>query len=75
MDQQTLINTLMGIVTAGIGWWVKTIWATTKEQQKDIRDLYVKLAENYVPRAEIDHKLGRLQDSIDQIARALRVPA
>lgn len=67
MDQQNIINVLIGVIGSGIGWWVTNIWNMVKMQQKEISALHINLAANYVPRAEIEGKLGRIQDSLDEI--------
>lgn len=67
MDQQGLINTLIAAIGSGIAWWVNNIWGMVKMQQKEISTLHIKLAENYVPRVEIEGKLGRIQDTLDEI--------
>lgn len=72
MDQQTLINCLLGGVGAGIGWWVNNVWSMVKSQQQDISNLHIELAKNYVPRAELEQKLTRMQDTLDEILRDLR---
>lgn len=72
MDQQTLINCLLSGVGAGIAWWVNNVWAMVKAQQQDISNLHIKLAENYVPRAELEARLTRIQDTLDEIRDGLR---
>lgn len=72
MDQQTYINFLLGAIGGGIGWWVNNIWAMVKAQQADISRLHVKLAENYVPRAELDARFTRMQDTLDDIHAIVR---
>jgi cell division protein FtsB len=72
MDQQTLINLLISGVGAGIAWWVNNVWAMVKSQQQDITNLHIELAKNYVPRAELEQKLTRMQDTLDEILRDLR---
>jgi predicted GTPase len=72
MDQQTLINLLLGAIGAGISWWVNSVWAMAKSQQKDISSLHIKLAENYVPRAELEGRLTRIQDRLDEVLEIVR---
>lgn len=72
MDQQTFINILLGSIGAGIGWWVNNMWAMVKMLQQDISALHIKLAENYVPRAELEQKLTRILDTLDEIRDSMR---
>jgi hypothetical protein len=69
MDVQTLMTALLGIVLAGVGWWVKTIWAMVVAQQVQITTLQVELARSYMPRAELQDTLKRLFDKLDEIQR------
>jgi hypothetical protein len=72
MDQQTLINGLFGIVGTGVAWWVKNVWDMVRSLQAQVTDLNVNLAKNYVPRVEMESKLDRIMDKLDEIQREMR---
>lgn len=67
MDPSTVTTTLLGIVLAGIGWWVRNIWAMVIAQQAQITSLQVELARSYMPRAELQDTLKRIFDKLDEI--------
>lgn len=68
-----IINLLLGIVLAGIAWWVKTIWEMVISQQRQIAELALKIAENYVPRAELQDTFKRIFEKLDEIQRGMKV--
>jgi hypothetical protein len=72
MDQQSFINILLGVAGFCIGWWVNAIWKMVGSMQADISNLHVELAKNYVPRAELEAKLDRILDAVDEIRGELR---
>lgn len=72
MDQQALINWLVGGGAAVFGWVVNALWGMVKTLQTDISSLHIELAKNYVPRAELEARLTRIQDTLDEIRDEIR---
>lgn len=58
---------LLGLVTAGMAWWVKNIWSMVSSQQQQISALNLELARNYVPRAELQSSFERIFNKLDEI--------
>lgn len=71
MNEQQVINILMGIAGAGVAWWVKTIWAMVRSQQEQITALNLKLAENYVQKIELEKTFNKLFDGMDEIKKEI----
>jgi len=69
MDQQTVINILIGVSGACIAWWVNAMWKMVEALQQDISNLHVELAKNYAPRAEMQATLDRILDAIDDLRK------
>jgi hypothetical protein len=67
MDPWQLITILLSLITAGVGWWVRNIWAMVTAQQVQITALQVELARSYMPRAEVQDALRRIFDKLDEI--------
>lgn len=72
MDQQTLINWLVGGGAAVFVWVVNRLWRMVETLQTDVSNLHIELAKNYVPRAELEGKLTRIQDTLDEIRDEFR---
>ena len=72
MDWQTVINGSLTLVGAVFGWFVKIIWDSVKELQRDMKETTQTLHENYVRRddyridmAEIKGMFNRIMDKLD----------
>lgn len=78
MLNQDLINAIIGIVGAGAGWWMKTMWESLRELQRADTSLVEKIdaievlvAGQYVRRDEMEKlfsavfvKLDRIEDKL-----------
>lgn len=71
MDQQ-LINAMAAVIGFGAAWWINNIWSMVKVLQQDISNLHIELAKNYVPRQELEMRLTRIQDTLDEIRDEMR---
>jgi hypothetical protein len=81
MDAQQVINGLFGLVCAGLGFFLKTLWQAVKDLQiadkqivKDVSELQVVVAGSYVRKDEFSQgltavfaKLDKMADKIDRI--------
>lgn len=83
MEPSTIITVLLGIVLAGVSWWVKNIWQMVIDLQKahntqvlgfqeQMTRLSLKLAEHYPSRAELDPKFEKLFDKLEEIQKEMR---
>lgn len=75
MDQQSLINMLLGIVSGGLGWFSRELWVAVKELKSDLAKLREDLPSTYVQKddfkegmKEIKDMLGKIFDRLDQKA-------
>jgi hypothetical protein len=71
MDLWQIVTFLLGLIVAGVGWWVKNIWATVMRQQELIVGLQVELAKSYVPRVELQETFMRIFDALEDIRKEL----
>lgn len=72
MDQQTIINALFGVVSAGFGWFAREMWSATKSLKDDLSKLREDLPKTYVPKddyrdgqREIKEMLNKIFDRLD----------
>lgn len=72
MDQN-LVNIGVGIAITAGGWWMKTIWEGVKSLTKEVADLRVLVAGQYVSKDSHDKlltaifsKLDRIEDKLDK---------
>jgi hypothetical protein len=64
-----VVHALLWVVVTGVGWWVNNMWQMIQSQQRQLTELNVKLAENYVPRVELQSSLNRIFDMLEEIRK------
>ena len=70
MDWQIVINIVAlftSVVGAILGWWVKSIEANQKEFARDLKDLEVKVAEEYPRKSDINGRLDKIDSVLERI--------
>ena len=72
METQSIIDVITVIAGAVIGWYVKIMWDSVKELQRDMKETNQTLHENYVRKddyridlAEIKGMFNRIMDKLD----------
>lgn len=75
MESQSLINTLLGVACAAIGWFARELWTSVKLLQADLTRLAVELPKTYITRDDyredirgIKEMLGKIFDKLDNKA-------
>jgi hypothetical protein len=75
MEPQTVINALLAIVLAGIGWAARELWGAVKRLREDLQKIEIALPTNYVRKdefadgvKEIKEMLGKIFDRLDNKA-------
>lgn len=66
-----LISGLCMLIMTCLGWWVSNLYAEVRAQAAQITDLKVRLAQDYMTRADIEKSLERIFDKLDQIQKGL----
>ena len=73
MDQTT-INLLGSAAMAGLGWFARTLWDKSEAHSKEMADLKVKIATEYVPNStftrvmdDVRGDVRYIRDRIDEI--------
>lgn len=62
------VMNLVGLMMTGIcGWFLRVLWEAQRDMKEDIREIELKLAEDYMPRTAIEHKLDKLFEKLDRI--------
>lgn len=67
MDWQILINIGAGGVLALLGWFARELWDIVKQIKKDLQELEVKIAEDYVKKADINARFDKIDDILQRI--------
>ena len=59
-EYQYLVNLVLGAALTACGWFSRTLWDAVQELKKDLANLRVELAKDYLPRDDFN----RLADEI-----------
>jgi uncharacterized membrane protein (DUF106 family) len=72
MEFQNILDGVMALIGAILGWFVKIIWDAIKELQKDMKETNQTIHEHYVRKedyridiAEIRGMFNRIMDKLD----------
>ena len=67
MDQQSLINGLFAVVSAGFGWFAREMWAAVKELKSDLAKLKEDLPKEYVPKDDYKEGVREIKDMLNKL--------
>jgi len=67
MDPQSLFNVLIGVVFTAFGWFAKTLYSMEQELRKDLGDLHVELARDYVPNRRFEEATQIINEKLDKL--------
>lgn len=71
MDTQVLINILIGIGAAVLGWLWKTLWNSVERMKQDVKELEVRLPEIYVQKIDLERRFDKLDAALERIYEKL----
>ena len=63
MNDQTILNIIMGTALAVIGWFARQLWDAVQTLKEDMKSLEVDLPTNYVRKEEFESNLQKMLDS------------
>ena len=64
MEPMRLLDFLIMVIFAGLGWWAKVIWGAVSELRRDLRGLEIGVPREYVRKVDSDHALDAVMQSI-----------
>jgi len=67
MEPQTIINIAGGLVLSVVGWLARELWGAVKNLRDDLHKIEVDLPKTYVPRADLDARMKRIEDMLQRI--------
>lgn len=74
-EWQPYINMALGVIFAAGGWFVRQVWEAVQELKGDLRDLEVKLPEEYVRKHDLTEILRRIDSTLARIENKLDAKA
>ena len=67
LDHQVIINAILGVLLALVGWFARQVWDAVKDLQREIRDIEVDLPRNYIRRDEFMDNMREIKDMLGKI--------
>ncbi len=67
LDHQVIINAVLGVLLALVGWFARQVWDAVKDLQREIRDIEVDLPRNYIRRDEFMDNMREIKDMLGKI--------
>ena len=67
MDNQHLVNVLLGLSLAVVGWFARELWAAVKELKTDLALLRETLPRLYVSRDDYREDIKSIKDMLEKI--------
>jgi len=67
VDHQVIINAILGVLLALVGWFARQVWDAVKDLQREIRDIEVDLPRNYIRRDEFMDNMREIKDMLGKI--------
>lgn len=67
MEQQTVINLVLGTVSTIIGWFARELWTAVKDLKSDLAKLREELPKTYVTRDDFREDMRELKDMLGKI--------
>ena len=72
MMDQTLFNLAVALAGALGGWWMKAMWDSMKEMQRDMREIERELPENYVRKDDFKDVVGDIRSDVKEVRKDMK---
>ena len=72
---QTVINIIAGAALSVIGWFARILWDADRELRADLSKLREELPKTYVAKDDLDRRLDKIDNVLNQIWHELREKA
>jgi chaperonin cofactor prefoldin len=71
MDDQNIINLIIGAVLSVLGWFARQLWDAVQDLKSDMKQLEVDLPTHYVRKEDLEARLDRIEASLNRIFEKL----
>lgn len=70
-----IINGLLVVISGVGGWFLRQLWDAVIVLQKDLKDLEIKMAEDYVRHDRLQDAFKPIMDALSEIKETLKTKA
>lgn len=67
MNDQTIINLIMGGALTIIGWFARQLWDAVQTLKEDMKELEVELPTHYVRKNEFESRFDKIETMLERI--------
>lgn len=71
MEEQTIINIVIGTILSVLGWFARQLWDAVQDLKKDVKEIEVDLPTHYVRKEDLESRLDRLEAALNRIFEKL----
>jgi cobalamin biosynthesis Co2+ chelatase CbiK len=71
MDDQTIINLVIGSVLSVLGWFARQLWDAVQDLKRDMKQIEVDLPTLYLRKDDFEARLDRIELSLNRIFEKL----
>lgn len=71
MDDQTIINVIIGTILSVLGWFARQLWDAVQDLKHDVKSIEVDLPTFYVRKEDLESRLDRMEYSLNRIFEKL----
>ena len=71
MNDQAIINLIIGAVLSVLGWFARQLWDAVQDLKSDMKQLEVDLPTYYVRKEDLEARLDRIEASLNRIFEKL----
>lgn len=71
MDDQAIINVVIGTILSGLGWFARQLWDAVQDLKRDVKSIEVDLPTFYVRKEDLESRLDRMEASLNRIFEKL----
>ncbi len=71
MEDQAIINIIIGVVLSVLGWFARQLWDAVQTLKEDVKQIEVDLPTYYVRKEDLEARLDRMEASLNRIFEKL----
>ena len=67
MEDQQIINVIIGVVLSVLGWFARQLWDAVQTLKEDVKQIEVDLPTHYLRKDEFENKLDKIESMLEKI--------
>lgn len=71
MDDQAIINLIIGAVLSVLGWFARQLWDAVQDLKNDMKEIEIDLPTHYVRKDELEQRFNKIEDMLNRIFEKL----